>query len=122
MKRVLIIDDHSTVRQLAKWALSETGYELHEASNGEIGLRMASDIRPDLILLDVMMPGELDGYMVCEKLRASGGHPNLKIILLSANDAPQDQERGQQAGANAYLVKPFKPAVLRGLAGKLLEA
>lgn len=121
MKKVLIIDDHATTRQLVKWALSESGFQLYEASNGEAALKIASHIQPDLVLLDVVMTGELDGFMVCEQLRSSGEHPNMKIILLSANDAPQDKERGQQAGANAYMVKPFKPAVLRGVVNKLLE-
>ncbi len=121
MKKVLIIDDHAMTRDLVRWALKDSGFDLHQASNGDTGLRRASEIRPDLILLDVMMPGEIDGYMVCERLRASGAHPHLKIILLSANDTLQDKEKGQQAGANAYLVKPFVPAALRTLAVKLLQ-
>jgi two-component system, OmpR family, phosphate regulon response regulator PhoB len=121
MKKVLIIDDHSTTRDLVKWALSESGLKLHEASNGEAGLQAAKLHHPDLILLDIMMPGELDGYGVCEQLRASDTLSKVKIVLLSANDSEADRKRGQEAGANAYLIKPFKPATLRGLVGKLLE-
>ncbi len=122
MKKVLIIDDHAMTRDLIKWALSESGFKLHEASNGDNGLQLAKQLRPDLVLLDVMMPGGLDGYAVCQQLRASDMLSTVKIILLSANDAEEDMKRGQEAGANAYLVKPFKPATLRGLVGKLLEA
>jgi CheY-like chemotaxis protein len=122
MKKILIIDDHAQTRQLVKWALAESGYELYEASNGDSGLQIANHIKPDLILLDVVMPGDLDGIKVCEQLRASPTFSGVKIVLLSANDQPKDREQGQQAGANAYLVKPFKPAALRGLLAKLLES
>jgi len=121
MKKVLIIDDLSTTRDLVKWALNESGFKLYEASNGEAGLQIAKQFHPDLILLDIMMPGELDGYKVCEQLRASDTLSKVKIILLSANDSESDRKRGQEVGANAYLAKPFKPALLRGLVSKLLE-
>jgi two-component system, OmpR family, phosphate regulon response regulator PhoB len=122
MKKILMIDDHAQTRQLVKWALADAGYELYEASNGDNGLKIADHVKPDLILLDVVMPGELDGFKVCEKLRASADLSGVKIILLSANDQPKDREQGQQAGANVYLVKPFKPATLLGMVNKLLES
>lgn len=122
MKKILIIDDHAQSRQLVKWALADAGYGLHEASTGESGLRIANHTKPDLVLLDVVMPGDLDGFKVCEQLRASTDFAGVKIVLLSANDHPSDRERGQQVGANAYLVKPFKPAALRGLVEKLLAS
>ena len=120
MQKVLIIDDHSQTRQLVKWALADSGYGLYEASNGESGLQVADLVKPTLVLLDVVMPGGLDGYQVCEKMRASTELAGIKIVMLSANDSPKDRERGQQAGANAYLAKPFKPAALRGIVAKLL--
>jgi len=120
MKKILIIDDHAQTRQLVKWALADSGYELYEASNGDSGLKIADHVKPDLILLDVVMPGELNGFKVCEKLRASPTFSDIMIIVLSANDQPTDREQGQLAGANAYLAKPFKPAALRSLIDKLL--
>jgi len=122
MKKILIVDDHAQTRQLIKWALAESGFQLFEASNGHAGLQIAGHVKPDLVLLDVVMPGDLDGYAVCTGLRADLTMPQLKIVLLSANDTPQDREKGQQAGANAYLGKPFKPAGLRGLIVKLLDS
>ena len=121
MKKVLIIDDHSATRDLIKWALSESGFKLSEASSGDSGLGMAKQEIPDLILLDVVMPGNLDGYGVCKEIRATAALASIKLVLLSANDSEADRKRGQEAGANAYLVKPFKPALLRGLVTKLLE-
>jgi two-component system, OmpR family, phosphate regulon response regulator PhoB len=121
MNKILIVDDHAQTRQLVKWALAESGFQLYEASNGESGLQIAEHVKPDLILLDVVMPGDLDGFKVCEQLRATPSLAGVKIVLLSANDEPKDREQGQQAGANAYLAKPFKPAALRGVVAKLLE-
>ena len=120
--KVLIIDDHAQTRQLVKWALAESGFEIHEASNGFSGLAMARHLKPGLILLDVVMPGDRDGYQVCAELRADDTLGAVKIVLLSSNDRPEDRARGQQSGANAYLTKPFKPASLRGVVAKLLGA
>lgn len=122
MKKIVIIDDHAQTRQLVKWALAESGFQLYEASNGQAGVQIAGHVKPDLVLLDIVMPGEMDGYAVCTELRADQTLPDLKIILLSANDSAQDREKGQAAGANAYLSKPFKPAALRALIDRLLEA
>lgn len=120
MHKMLIIDDHSQTRHLIKWALGDSGFDLHEASTGEVGLQHAETLKPALILLDILMPGGLDGFQVCEKLRSSSDVAGVKIVMLSANDSPNDRERGQQAGANAYLTKPFKPAALRTLVTALL--
>ncbi len=120
MHKILIIDDHAQTRQLIKWALADSGYGLHEASTGEVGLQNAEALKPALILLDILMPGELDGFQVCEKLRSSSDMAGVKIVMLSANDSPKDRERGQQVGANAYLAKPFKPAALRAIVTALL--
>ena len=122
MKKILIVDDHATTRQLIRWALAESGYRLYEASNGDAGISIARQVNPDLILLDVVMPGDRDGFTVCAELRADRDFSNTKIILLSANDTPQDSEKGKQAGANAYLVKPFKPTTLQSVVSRLLEA
>ncbi len=121
MKKVLIIDDQSATRDLIKWALGDAGLKLFEASTGDSGLQIAKQNIPDMVLLDIMMPGNLDGYGVCEQMRASDKLSKVKIILLSANDTEADRKRGQEVGANAYLVKPFKPATLRALVLKLLE-
>ena len=121
MKKILIVDDQFQIRQLVSWALEESGYELKEASTGEAALRMALENRPDLILLDVSMPGRLDGFQTCVEIRRHGVLKGIRIVLLTAHDRQEDREKGIAAGANAYLVKPFKPAQLRGVIQKLLE-
>jgi len=121
MKKILIVDDQFQIRQLVTWALEESGYELREASTGEAALRMSLDSRPDLILLDVSMPGRMDGFQTCAEIRRHGVLKGVRIVLLTAHDRQEDREKGIAAGANAYLVKPFKPAQLRGVIHKLLQ-
>jgi two-component system phosphate regulon response regulator PhoB len=87
-------------------------YEIHEAADGAFGLRLASAVGPDLMLLDVMMPGELDGLQVCQRIKADPRLKHIKVVLLTARGQARDREAGQQAGADDYLVKPFSPLQL----------
>lgn len=126
-KVILIVEDQSDIRKLIRMTL-EIGYsELHEADNGEAGWHMVKALRPDLVLLDVMMPGSLDGYQLCQKIRQEPGLRHIPVILLTARGQQADFEMGRQAGANAYLTKPFSPlelidAVDAHLAGRLAKA
>ncbi|MGS0753822.1 response regulator transcription factor [Roseateles sp. GG27B] len=80
-------------------------YEIHEAVDGETGLLAAQHLRPDFVLLDVMMPGALDGLMVCRRIKAE--MPTVHVLMLSARGHWQDRDEGLRAGADVYLVKPF---------------
>lgn len=120
--RILIVDDQPDIRKLIRLTLQHLDdAELHEADNGGDGWRLAQDIKPDLMLLDVMMPGELDGYQVCAKVK---NHPVLagqtKVILLTARAQLEDQERGRKAGSDAYLTKAFSPLKLLDLVDNML--
>ena len=112
MKRLLIVEDQADIRKLIRMTLEFEDYDIHEAVNGVEGLRKAIDIAPDLILLDVMMPGELDGLAVCARVRADPALRQTKVVLLSARSQLQDFEAGTRAGADAYLAKPFSPLQL----------
>ena len=119
MTRVLIVDDHPDIRALIRVALDRDGaYELREAPDGDAAWVAAQDWRPDVLLLDVMMPGRLDGLAVCQKVRQSPALNHTKVVILSARTGPGDVERGWQAGAHEYLVKPFSP---RALARRVAE-
>jgi len=111
-KRVLIVDDQGELRKLVRMTLDFGDYELHEAEDGDRALKLANVIHPDLVILDVMMPGGIDGYQVCEKLkqRTSGSVPF--VILLTARGQKDDLEEGKRVGADSYLVKPFSPLEL----------
>ena len=107
------------VDRLARNRLDDV--EIQEADNGGDGWRLAQDFKPDLMLLDVMMPGELDGYQVCAKVK---NDPLLKgqtkVILLTARAQKEDEEQGRKAGADAYLTKAFSPLKLLDLMDNML--
>lgn len=109
MHRILVIDDDPAVTSVLKRGLSYEGFQVDIASSGEAGLGLARDFPPDLVVLDIMMP-KLSGLEVLERLRAAD--PQLPILFLTAKDAPEDQVRGLEAGADDYVVKPFTFEVL----------
>jgi len=112
MKRVLIVEDQTDIRKLIRMTLEFEDYEIHEASDGSFGLRLAGAVLPDLVLLDVMMPGDMDGLQVCRAIKTDQALRGIKVVLLSARGQARDLEAGKQAGADEYLVKPFSPLQL----------
>nr|WP_315240167.1 response regulator [uncultured Albidiferax sp.] len=110
MKKILIVEDHADIRRLIRMTLEFEDYDIYEAVDGEEGLRMAQEVQPDLVLLDVMMPGQLNGLEVCSLLKAWPNPP--RILLLTARGRSEDFEAGLHAGSDAYLVKPFSPLEL----------
>lgn len=111
-KVILIVEDQADIRKLIRMTLELGDSEIHEAENGEAGWHMVKALRPDLVLLDVMMPGSLDGYQVCQKIRQEPGLRNTPVVLLTARGQQSDFEMGRQVGASAYLTKPFSPLEL----------
>ena len=112
MNKVLIVEDHADIRRLIRMTLEFEECEIFEASNGESGLVTAARDRPDVVLLDVMMPGEFDGLEVCRMLKLTPGLANVKVVILSASGSAADVQKGIAAGADAYLIKPFSPLEL----------
>lgn len=110
--RILLIDDDPLMRQIVKSALAGENYTVAEADSGTDGLAQALAERPDLILLDVMMPG-MDGYQVCHRLRANLTTLSVPIMMLTALDDIGEKVRGMQVGADDYVTKPFDPRELR---------
>jgi DNA-binding response OmpR family regulator len=122
MKRVLIVEDQADIRKLIRMTLEFEPYEIHEAANGTDGLRLAVEVQPDLILLDVMMPGDLDGLQVCARVRALPALQGTRVVLLTARGQTQDRDAGQEAGADEYLIKPFSPLQLIETIERLMPA
>jgi DNA-binding response OmpR family regulator len=110
-RRVLTIDDQADIRRLIRMTLEFEGFDVLEASHGEEGLAMARKHRPDLILLDVMMPG-LNGLAVSKTILADEQLRRIPVLMLSALDRDADIDAGLQAGARLYLGKPFGPLEL----------
>ncbi len=120
MSLVLIVDDQPDIRRLIRMSLELDDHEIHEAPDGPEGLVAARRLRPDLVLLDVMMPGGLTGLQVCEQVKADPDLAHTRVVLLTARSLAQDRRAGEQAGADAYLVKPFSPLELIEITGRLL--
>ena len=111
MESVLIIDDEEDIREILGYNLTKEGYKVYTASGGKEGIKLAIENLPDLILLDVMMPG-MDGIEVCEILRANPITREVKICFLTARSEDYSQIAGFDAGADDYVSKPIKPKVL----------
>jgi DNA-binding response OmpR family regulator len=122
MKRVLIVEDQSDIRKLIRMTLEFESYEIHEAADGDAGYALAQTVLPDLVLLDVMMPGTMNGLQVCKSIKATPGLEKVKVVLLTARGQARDREAGQQAGADEYLVKPFSPLQLIDTIERLMSA
>jgi two-component system, OmpR family, alkaline phosphatase synthesis response regulator PhoP len=123
MPKILIADDEALIRLLISQTLEEfeeRGVEILTASNGAEALLMARAETPDLVFLDVMMP-KMSGFEVCQAIKADPATGGAFVVLLTAKGQPIDQQRGEQAGADRYITKPFDPDELLSLAGKVLE-
>ncbi|MEJ6005011.1 response regulator [Paucibacter sp. AS339] len=119
--KILVVEDHADIRRLVRWALEDTGHTLQEAPNGTLGLELARTMRPDLVFLDVMMPGGLDGIEVCAQIRKDPALAHTLIVMLTADAAQQTKAKSLAAGANFFLPKPFSPAKLLELTEVLLN-
>jgi len=105
--RILVIEDDASIRLGLEDTLKAKGYEVAVATRGQAGLDLAERSRPDLIILDIMLP-DLDGFEVCRRLKnPRGGMPEVPIIMLSARGAELDRVRGLELGADDYVTKPF---------------
>lgn len=111
MSSILIIDDEEDILEILRYNLVKEGFEVEIASNGLEGIEKAKVFRPDLILLDVMMP-QMDGIEVCEILRKTPGFESTLICFLTARAEDYSQIAGLDAGADDYIAKPVKPRVL----------
>jgi DNA-binding response OmpR family regulator len=110
--RILIVEDQPDICKLIRMTLEFGDFEIHEANDGETGLNMARAIRPSIMLLDVMMPGLLDGYQVCTRIKQDPSLQSIQVVMLTARGQASDMAAGEAAGADAYLVKPFSPLEL----------
>ena len=128
-KKILLIEDQVDIRNLLKLSLHAKPYEIHEASDAILGLNMVHALKPDLVILDIMLPQRLansspeikDGIDLCAHLKNDPNHAHIPIILLSAKGQLADKALGLAAGATAYIVKPFSPIQLIQLVERLLS-
>jgi DNA-binding response OmpR family regulator len=111
MTSVLVVDDDPDVCDLVRYKLEQSGFDVRRACDGDQALREVEAEIPDLVLLDIMMPG-MSGLEVLERWRASGATEKLPVIMLTAKAQENDVERGFELGADDYVIKPFSPREL----------
>lgn len=107
-KRILIIDDEQDLVEMLKLRLESVGYEILDAYDGKTGLDKAKEEKPDLILLDLMLP-KMDGYQLCRILKFDEEYKRIPIIMLTARAQEKDKDQGMTCGADEYVAKPFEP-------------
>ncbi len=120
MKKILIVDDQSEVRELVGITLKSEDYQIFKADNGEKAIKIAKAEKPDLIIMDIMMPGTLDGLDATRIIKNNMELKNCKIILLTAKGQQIDEEKGFKAGADEYFIKPLSPLELIDKVEKVL--
>jgi DNA-binding response OmpR family regulator len=120
-KTILIADDEPNIRQLVAFTLRRRGFEIVEAEDGATALDLVRQSAPDLVVLDVMMPG-LTGIAVLQQLSADPATADIPVILLSAKGQGVEIEEGLASGARLYLVKPFSPRELADRVAEVLES
>ncbi len=111
MGHILVVDDDPMVTRLVRINLELEGFKVIEAWDGSTALRMLEESRPELLVLDIMMP-QMDGWQVLEKVRAQDDLKQLPIVILTAKVQDEDVLKGWRMGADGYIVKPFNPVAL----------
>ncbi|MGE5170018.1 MAG: response regulator transcription factor [Rudaea sp.] len=119
-KRILIVDDEPNIVIALEFLMRQNGFDVRVARNGEEALAAVADFRPDLVLLDVMMPVK-DGYQVAQKIRANPEFRGLKIVMLTAKGRDTEISKGMAVGADAYVTKPFSTLDLVAQVKQMLE-
>ena len=104
--KVLVVDDEPNILMSLEFLMRKSGYEVFIARNGTEALQLVHEQRPNVLVLDIMMP-EVDGYEVCQHIKASPELRHIRVIFLSAKSKEADIEKGYAAGADLYLTKPF---------------
>ncbi|PIP68665.1 MAG: two-component system response regulator [Candidatus Omnitrophica bacterium CG_4_9_14_0_2_um_filter_42_8] len=119
-KRILVVDDEEDILNILRFRLEANNYEVLVASDGQEGLNKARSEKPDLMILDLMLP-KLDGYKVCRMLKFDEAYKSMPIIIFTARAQKKDEELSMEMGADAYISKPFEPEILLSRMKELLS-
>ncbi|MGD8716932.1 MAG: response regulator [Desulfobacterales bacterium] len=120
LKEILIVDDEPGIVVPLQFLMKQQGYNVMTAERGEDALDLIYQYKPDLVLLDIMLPG-IDGYEVCEIVRLNPDYRDVKIVFLTARRSEVEIAKGLSIGGDAYITKPFSNAELVALVKKLLQ-
>ena len=119
-KKILVVEDEKDLVETIKLRLEANNYAVITAYDGQEGLKKARSEKPDLIILDLMLP-EINGYKVCRMLKFDQKYKKIPIIMLTARAQDSDKQMGQEVGADAYITKPFEPQVLLAKIQELIK-
>jgi len=120
MKKILIVDDQLEIRELVEISLRDKGYHVLQAENGKEAIEIAKEEKPDLVIMDVLMPGEIDGLEATRMIKSDPLTKDIKIIMLTVKGQDADREKGFEVGAEDYCVKPFRSLELIKIVDKVL--
>jgi twitching motility two-component system response regulator PilG len=110
-KKILIVEDEESLLKLESILLTSRGYEVKGVADGQAALDVVTTMKPDLVLLDIMLP-EIDGFEVCRQIKANEATKHIPVIMLTAKKSREDMAKGEQVGADWYITKPFKSAMV----------
>lgn len=110
--RILVVEDQDSIRRMIEALVQARGYEVTAVSSGAKAIDVALTNAPDIVLLDLNLPGQYDGFDVCQRLRSDPGTRTVPVVIISAMDDDESRARATQAGATAYYTKPFSPIAL----------
>ena len=110
-QKILIVEDEESLLKLESILLTSKGYDVRGVSNGQLALDAIEEEPPDLVLLDIMLP-EIDGFEVCQRIKDNPETKDIPVIMLTAKKSREDMARGEKVGADWYITKPFKSAMV----------
>ncbi|HEY6081283.1 MAG TPA: response regulator [Polyangiaceae bacterium] len=110
--RILVVEDQDSIRRMIEALVQARGYEVTAVSSGAKAIDVAMTDPPDMVLLDLNLPGQYDGFDVCQRLRSDPGTRSVPVVIISAMDDDESRARATAAGATAYYTKPFSPIAL----------
>ncbi len=110
--RILVVEDQDSIRKMIEALVRARGYDVVAVPNGAKGIDVASTDPPDVVLLDLMLPGQYDGFEVCRRLRTDPATSKVPVVIISALDDQESRAKAAAAGATAYYTKPFSPIAL----------
>lgn len=121
MHRILIVDDEPNIVLALELLMKKEGFEVHTVDDGEKAFHAVRELRPDLVLLDIMMP-KMDGYEVCQRIRSDASLKSVRIVMLTAKGRDVEKEKGLALGVDAYITKPFSTREVVAKVKELLTA
>ena len=104
--KMLVVDDEPQITEIVEAFLVNAGHEVHISNDGKLAIQKAKEVRPDIILLDIMMPG-IDGYSICNEIKSDPGLANVPVVFLTGKDMNEDMGRSFKVGGDMFIKKPF---------------